>query len=44
MLGITERTVRAHITALYRKLDCENRAAMALLGYRMGLSRQPASR
>jgi DNA-binding NarL/FixJ family response regulator len=32
MLGITERTVRAHVSSLYRKLQRENRAELALLG------------
>ncbi len=39
-LDITERTVRAHVSNLYRKLESENRASMALLGYRMGLVRR----
>jgi DNA-binding NarL/FixJ family response regulator len=32
MLGITERTARAHVSSLYRKLKRENRAELALLG------------
>jgi DNA-binding NarL/FixJ family response regulator len=38
MLGITERTVRAHVSSLYRKLRRENRAELALLGRELGLS------
>ncbi len=29
-LSIAERTVKAHVTALYRKLGCENRTQLAL--------------
>lgn len=36
-LGITERTVRAHVSALYRKLQCENRTEMAVLARTMGI-------
>lgn len=36
-LGITERTVRAHVSALYRKLAAENRTELALIGRRLGL-------
>lgn len=42
LLGITERTVRAHISALYRKLAAENRTSLALLSRRLGL-RPPAN-
>jgi two-component system nitrate/nitrite response regulator NarL len=37
LLGITERTVRAHVSALYRKLQCENRTEMAVLARRLGV-------
>jgi len=37
-LGITERTVKAHVHGLYTKLDAENRVELALLGGRMGLA------
>jgi two-component system nitrate/nitrite response regulator NarL len=37
-LGISERTVGAHITALYRKLSVENRIELALLARDLGLS------
>jgi two-component system, NarL family, nitrate/nitrite response regulator NarL len=36
-LGITERTVKAHVCSLYRKLGVENRAEMALRGRELGL-------
>lgn len=36
-LGITERTVRAHVSALYRKLTADNRTELALIGRRLGL-------
>ncbi|MBF5045947.1 response regulator transcription factor [Aggregicoccus sp. 17bor-14] len=36
-LGITERTVKAHVCSLYRKLGVENRAEMALKGRELGL-------
>ena len=36
-LGITERTVRAHVSALYRKLGGENRAQLALRGRELGV-------
>lgn len=43
-LGITERTVKAHVCSLYRKLGVENRAEMALKGRELGLrpSSEPA--
>jgi DNA-binding NarL/FixJ family response regulator len=42
-LGITERTVKAHITSIYRKLgEPENRTQMAMLACRLGIER-PAS-
>lgn len=34
-LGIGERTVKTHVTALYRKLAQENRTQLALLGARL---------
>jgi DNA-binding NarL/FixJ family response regulator len=37
LLDITERTVRAHVSSLYRKLQCENRAELALLARDMGV-------
>lgn len=36
-LAITERTVRAHVSALYRKLSADNRTELALTGRRLGL-------
>jgi two-component system, NarL family, nitrate/nitrite response regulator NarL len=36
-LGISERTVKSHMTALYRKLGVENRTALALRGRALGL-------
>ncbi len=36
-LDITERTVRAHVSSLYRKLGQENRTQMALLAGSLGL-------
>ena len=36
-LGIAERTVKAHVGSLYRKLGVENRAEMALRGRELGL-------
>lgn len=41
-LGITERTVKAHITSIYRKLGPENRTQMAVLACQLGIER-PAS-
>jgi DNA-binding NarL/FixJ family response regulator len=38
-LNITERTVKAHITSIYRKLDVENRTQMAMLACKLGLER-----
>lgn len=37
-LGITERTVKAHVSNLYRKLGVQNRVEMAMLAYQSGLS------
>lgn len=37
LLAITERTVRAHVSSLYRKLGCENRTEMAVLARRLGV-------
>ncbi len=36
-LDITERTVSAHLTALYRKLERDNRTELALLARELGL-------
>ncbi|MBN1206166.1 MAG: response regulator transcription factor [Myxococcaceae bacterium] len=38
-LNITERTVKAHITSIYRKLDVENRTQMAMLACQLGVER-----
>jgi two-component system, NarL family, nitrate/nitrite response regulator NarL len=40
-LGITERTVKAHVSNLYRKLDVQNRVEMAMVMYK---SQSPQSR
>lgn len=37
-LGITERTVKAHVSNLYRKLGVQNRVEMAMMAYQSGLS------
>lgn len=37
VLGISERTVKAHISSLYRKLGSENRAQLALLARQLGI-------
>jgi two-component system nitrate/nitrite response regulator NarL len=36
-LHVSERTVRAHVSALYRKLAAQNRVALALQAARMGI-------
>jgi two-component system nitrate/nitrite response regulator NarL len=36
-LGISKRTVKAHVSALYRKLGMENRTRLALLALQLGL-------
>ncbi len=36
-LGITERTVKAHVSNLYRKLGAQNRVEMAMHAYQSGL-------
>lgn len=41
-LGITERTVKAHITAIYKKVGSESRTQLAVLGCQLGVQR-PAS-
>jgi DNA-binding NarL/FixJ family response regulator len=38
-LNITERTVKAHITSIYRKLEVDNRTQMAMLACKLGLER-----
>jgi DNA-binding NarL/FixJ family response regulator len=40
-LAIRERTVKAHISNLFRKLDCENRVQLAMKANRLGV--QPAA-
>ena len=39
-LAIRERTVKAHVSNLFRKLDCENRVQLAMRASRLGI--QPA--
>jgi DNA-binding NarL/FixJ family response regulator len=43
-LGVCERTVKSHVTALYRKLAQENRAQLALLGVRLGMGQLASTR
>jgi DNA-binding NarL/FixJ family response regulator len=40
-LKITERTVKAHISSLYRKLGPENRVELALLARQLGVRVAP---
>jgi len=40
-LQITERTVKAHVSSLYRKLGPENRAQLALLARQLGVRPPP---
>lgn len=43
-LQISERTVRAHVSGIYRKLGSENRAQLAILARQLGVrSRSPAT-
>lgn len=42
LLGITERTVKAHVSNLYRKLGQKNRTQMALFAEQLGV-RPPAT-
>lgn len=41
-LGIAEKTVKAHMTALMRKLNVSNRTQVAILAQTMGYSRHMA--
>lgn len=41
LLGITERTVKAHVSNLYRKLGQRNRTRMALLAEQLGVRPPP---
>ncbi len=41
LLNISERTVRAHVSSLYRKLSVENRTQMALLAQKLRLTLDP---
>ncbi len=41
-LGIAEKTVKAHMTALMRKLNVSNRTQVAILAQTMGYSRRMA--
>jgi DNA-binding NarL/FixJ family response regulator len=40
-LQITERTVKAHVSSLYRKLGSENRTQLALLARQLGIRPPP---
>ncbi|EPX60130.1 putative two-component system response regulator [Cystobacter fuscus DSM 2262] len=40
-LGITERTVKAHVSNLYRKMGVQNRVEMAMIAYQSGFARPP---
>ena len=37
-MGITERTVKAHLASLYRKLSCDNRTQLALRARELGVA------
>ncbi|MFN7131082.1 MAG: DNA-binding response regulator, partial [Myxococcales bacterium] len=39
MLNVSERTVKAHVTAILRKLNVENRTHAALLAWEAGIRR-----
>lgn len=41
-LGITERTVKAHLTSIYKKLGPENRAQLAVMACELGVQRPAA--
>jgi two-component system nitrate/nitrite response regulator NarL len=43
-LGLSESTVKIHITKLFEKLGVRNRSAVALAGVKLGLSLVPLSR
>lgn len=43
LLGISERTVKAHVSNLYRKLAQENRTQMALLARQLGVRPVPSA-
>ena len=38
LLNISERTVKSHVIAVYRKLDAENRVQLALLAGQLGVT------
>lgn len=38
LLNISERTVKSHVIAVYRKLDAENRVQLALLAGQLGVA------
>lgn len=40
-LGITERTVRAHISNIYRKTEAENRTELAITAQNLGMKPPP---
>jgi len=40
-LQITERTVKAHVSSLYRKLHQDNRTQLALLARQLGVRPPP---
>jgi two-component system, NarL family, response regulator DegU len=42
-LFLSEKTVKAHLAAVYRKLDVANRTQAAMLAVRMGIGRIPVS-
>lgn len=37
-LGVAERTVKAHLAAMYRKLQCANRTQLALKAHELGVT------
>jgi DNA-binding NarL/FixJ family response regulator len=43
-LGITERTVKGHLTGIYRAIDVDDRTQAALWAQRMGLASPGARR
>ncbi|MCL6597076.1 MAG: response regulator transcription factor, partial [Firmicutes bacterium] len=39
-LGISERTVKGHVSALLAKLGCQDRTQIVIAAYRLGLGRE----